>query len=762
MMDIEATLAALTLEEKARLCSGAGFNATYDAGGKVPSLDLVDGPAGVRRQGENQDMLGTFVSNPATCFPSGATLAEGWDPELTAEVGAAIGEECRDQGVDVILGPSNNIKRSPLCGRNFEYYSEDPLLSGKLAAGYVRGVQSKGVGTCVKHFAANSQETNRFTVDARVDERTLREIYLTNFEIAVKEGRPWSLMGAYNRLNGEHCCGNKWLLTDVLRGDWGFDGIVVSDWSGVWDRVKSIEAGLDLQMPYCGDDYIKAVVEAVENGSLDEAVLDETVRRILKIVDKSVAGRDVPVSCDYEAHHALARRAAGESAVLLRNRDGVLPLAAGAKVALIGGMAKNVRIQGGGSSNVNPTKAPNLVEAMDAAGMDFSFARGYRVKKDVVDEAMAAEALDVARRSDVIVYAAGLPSFGESEGYDRKSLDIPANQIALLEELKALGKPVVVLLFAGAPVAGDWLDLPDALLAMYCGGQGQSEAAVDLLTGRLNPCGKLAETWPVKLADTPCSLSYPRPDVDEYAEGVFVGYRYYEAKGMSVRFPFGHGLSYTTFSYANLRLSANAIDDTGSVEASVDVTNTGEIAGKEIVEFYVAPPACAVPRPAKELKAFAKVMLEPSETKTVTVTLDKRAFAYWSEMTHDWRAESGEYVVMAGPSSEDILVGAPVTVTETDLPRPVFTEESTIRQIGADPKGAQVIAAMMAQAGGEQGAAAMSRPDPAELDDEDATSASPFDAMEMSMDMPLAKIADMSAGAFPREAVRHLLASLND
>lgn len=762
MMDIEVTLAALTLEEKARLCSGAGFNATYDAGGKVPSLNLVDGPAGVRRQGANQDMFGTFVSNPATCFPSGATLAEGWDPELTAEVGAAIGEECRDQGVDVILGPSNNIKRSPLCGRNFEYYSEDPLLAGKLAAGYVRGVQSKGVGACVKHFAANSQETNRFTVDARVDERTLREIYLTNFEIAIKEGRPWSLMGAYNRLNGEHCCGNKWLLADVLRDDWGFDGIVISDWSGVWDRVKSIEAGLDLQMPYCGDDYIKAVIEAVENGSLDEEVLDETVRRILKIANKAVAGRSVPVSCDYEAHHVLARRAAGESAVLLRNRGGVLPLATGVKVALIGGLAKNVRIQGGGSSNVNPTKTPSLVEAMEAAGMDFSFARGYRVKKDVVDESMAAEALDVARQSDVVIYAAGLPSFGESEGYDRKGLGIPVNQITLLEGLKALGKPVVVLLFAGAPVAGDWLDLPDALLAMYCSGQGQSEAAVDLLTGKLNPCGKLAETWPIKLADTPYSLSYPRPDVDNYAEGVFVGYRYYEAKGMPVRFPFGYGLSYTTFSYANLRLSSDMIDDTGSIEASVDVTNTGKVAGKEIVEFYVAPPVCAVPRPAKELKAFVKVMLEPGETKTVAVMLDKRAFAYWSETTHDWRAESGEYMVMAGPSSEGVFVGAPIEITETNLSRPLFTEESTIRQISTDLKGAQVISAMMSQAGGEQVAAAISKLGPAELDDEDAASASPFDAMEMSMDMPLAKIADMSSGAFPREAVHHLLASLNE
>lgn len=770
-MDIETTLQSLTLEEKARLCSGISFNGTYEAHGKVPSINLVDGPAGVRRQGGNADMLGAFASNPATCFPSGSTLANSWDTELTYAVGAAIGEECRDQKVDVLLGPSVNIKRSPLCGRNFEYYAEDPLLAGKLAAGYVRGVQSKGVGACVKHFAANNQETNRFTVDAQIDERTLREIYLPNFEIAITEGRPWVVMGAYNRLNGEHCCQNAWLLTDVLRGQWGFKGVTVSDWSGVWDRVQAIEAGLDLQMPYCGDDYIHAVIQAVQSGTLDEATLDETVRRILTLVDQAVSGRASSSSCDYDSHHTLACTASMETAVLLRNRRHTLPLSPHTKIALIGALAQQARIQGGGSSNVNPTHSQTLVETLAATDLDVVAARGYRIKTNAVDHTMTDEALMAARDADVIVYAAGLPALAESEGFDRKNLDLPANQIALLEALKATGKPIIMLLFAGAPLAGDWLDLPDALLAMYCGGQGQSEAAAALITGTANPCGKLAETWPIKLSDTPCSLIYPRPDTDCYAEGVFVGYRYYDTKNMNVRFPFGYGLSYTTFSYGNMQVSNSEPTDDETIEVSVDVTNTGGSAGKEIVQCYVFPTHAAVPRPVKELKAFEKVSLQPGETHTVTFTLGKRAFAYWSELTDDWRAENGTYTIAVGGSSANLPVSATVTLTETNPPRPIFTPESTIRQISADPKGAQILAGLMKQAhptpdenGKPDDAPTRSmhpQEPPTSCAKDDDTDDMPFDAMETSMDMPLAKVADWSNGALTRDNLDRILAALN-
>nr|WP_236029259.1 glycoside hydrolase family 3 C-terminal domain-containing protein [Bifidobacterium miconisargentati] len=658
------------------------------------------------------------------------------------------------------------MKRSPLCGRNFEYISEDPYLAGRMAAGHINGVQSQGVGTCIKHFAVNNQETNRFTVNADLSERALREIYLPAFETAVREAGPWSIMGSYNKINGTPACQNKHLLDDILRKDWGYEGVTVTDWGAIWDRVEGIRSGLDLQMPYCGEDYISAVVKAVKDGTLDEARLDECARRVLELIDKAVTSREaIPSSCDYGAHRELARRAADESAVLLRN-DGLLPLGAGQRIALIGGLAKHLRYQGGGSSNVHPTSQPSLLDSLDAAGIDYTFARGYRVKKDVIDAEYEAEALKAAADADVIVYAMGLSTFSESEGYDRTTLALPNNQTDLLHKLAAFDKPIVVLLFQGSPVELPWIDETNAVLAFYCGGQSLGDAIVDLLYGKANPSGKLAETFPIKLSDTPASLVYPQKKNDPYAEGVFIGYRYYDKKQMDVRFPFGFGLSYTTFEYTNLTVSSDEFADGDTLTVTVDVTNTGKVFGKEIVELYIGDAGTApVPRPDKELKGFAKVALEPGETRTVSMTLDKRSFSYYNEDIDDWVVAPGTYRVLIGASSRDIRLSAEVKAEGTPLPRRPFTAASTIREIQADSKGAAVMQAMMARAA----AATPGGGDPAEqaaqrqafLDDEDDVSSDPFDAMAMSMDMPLQKTADMSGGLMTPEAIARLLAAVN-
>lgn len=760
MNQVDEVIKTLTLEEKASLLQGASFWYTQDIPGKgVPAIMMTDGPHGLRKQTGETDHLGIHMSVPATCFPSAAAMACSWDTELMERVGEALGEECLKEGVSVLLGPGVNIKRSPLCGRNFEYFSEDPYLSSQMAKHHILGVQSKGVGTSIKHFAVNNQETCRMRVDSIVDERVLREIYLASFEAAVREAKPWTVMAAYNRVNGEFCCENEHLLGDILRNEWGYEGVVVSDWGATNDQVKGLRAGFDLRMPHCGSGATEKLVRAVQEGTLPEAVLDRSVRRVLTLVEKGIEHRIENYVCDMQAHHALAVRAAEESAVLLKNKDSVLPLSAEEKVAIIGGFAKNMRCQGGGSSHVNMTVRENVlaVLAREYPKTSFAFARGYRIKQDIPDEKYLEEALSVCADADKIVLFLGLPDRIESEGFDRKDMCLPANQIQLLERLFALGKPIAAVLMAGAPVEIPWLDRVDGLLTLYTAGQGAAEACVRLLFGRSTPCGKLAESWPLALGNTPCSLTYPQKERATYEEGIFVGYRYYDKKELPVWFPFGYGLSYTTWRYENLRLSETDITDRDSVEISVDVVNTGNVAGKEIVELYVRDIASSVPRPVKELKGFAKVACAPGERATVRFTLDKRSFAYYEPRISDWYAESGEYEILIGASSRDIRAAAKVCLTSTQTVAKKYDRFVTMGEIMASPAARAVMERTM---GGMQMPAHSEEEKRRLLDEEDDTDVA-MDYAAMGMDMPLCKVADMTEGIWTEERMEEILAALN-
>lgn len=760
MNQVDEVIKTLTLEEKASLLQGASFWYTQDIPDKgVPAIMMTDGPHGLRKQTGETDHLGIHMSVPATCFPSAAAMACSWDTALMEKVGAALGEECLKEGVSVLLGPGVNIKRSPLCGRNFEYFSEDPYLSSQMAKHHILGVQSQGVGTSIKHFAVNNQETCRMRVDSIVDERTLREIYLASFEAAVREAKPWTVMAAYNRVNGEFCCENEHLLGDILRNEWGYEGVVVSDWGATNDQVKGLRAGFDLRMPHCGSGATEKLVRAVQEGTLPEAVLDRSVRRVLTLVEKGIEHRIENYVCDMQAHHALAVRAAEESAVLLKNKDSVLPLSAEEKVAIIGGFAKNMRCQGGGSSHVNMTVRENVlaVLAREYPKTSFAFARGYRIKQDIPDEKYLEEALSVCADADKIVLFLGLPDRIESEGFDRKDMHLPANQIQLLERLFALGKPIAAVLMAGAPVEIPWLDRVDGLLTLYTAGQGAAEACVRLLFGRSTPCGKLAESWPLALGNTPCSLTYPQKERATYEEGIFVGYRYYDKKELPVLFPFGYGLSYTTWRYENLRLSETDITDRDSVEISVDVVNTGNVAGKEIVELYVRDIASSVPRPVKELKGFAKVACAPGERATVRFTLDKRSFAYYEPRISDWYAESGEYEILIGASSRDIRAAAKVCLTSTQTVAKKYDRFVTMGEIMASPAARAVMERTM---GGMQMPAPSEEEKRRLLDEEDDTDVA-MDYAAMGMDMPLCKVADMTEGIWTEERMEEILAALN-
>ncbi|MCD8021660.1 MAG: glycoside hydrolase family 3 protein [Lachnospiraceae bacterium] len=538
-MNVEEVLESLTLEEKVSLTSGSAFWYTQSIEEKVPAIMMTDGPHGLRKQEGEADMLGINQSVPATCFPSSATLCSSWDTDLISRVGQALGEECQAHDVQVLLGPGVNIKRSPLCGRNFEYFSEDPYLSSHMAAGHIRGVQSQGVGACIKHFAVNNQETCRYSLNAVVEERAVREIYLASFEYAIRETKPWMVMTAYNQVNGTYCSDHAYLLDQVLRKEWGYDGVVVSDWGAANDPVKGVEASFDLRMPGpvpCADEKI---LKAVQSGELAKERLDECVIRLLTLVQKGIVNRGRIENADMDAHHALAREAAGESAVLLKNAGNVLPLKKENRLAVIGGFAKNVRYQGGGSSNVNATRVPSLLEVLSEAGVDYTFARGFRNKVDVIDEAYVQEALDACADADTILLNLGLPFRIESEGFDRKDMKLPNNQIDLLHRLSGLGKPIVVLLSLGAPVEMPWIDEADAVLVMYTGGQAVAEASADLLYGEVTPCGKLAETWPLRVEDNPSSLNYPQKDTAVYEEGIYVGSRYFDRMKMAVQLPVG-------------------------------------------------------------------------------------------------------------------------------------------------------------------------------------------------------------------------------
>lgn len=692
-MDIKDMVERMTLEEKAEICSGGDFWSTraFERLG-IPSVMMTDGPSGLRKQGGAGDHLGLNESVPAVCFPSSAAVASSFDTGLARELGEELGEECQAEDVALLLGPGLNIKRSPLCGRNFEYFSEDPVLAGEMGAALVQGMQGRGVGSCIKHFACNNQETGRMVSDSAVDERTLHEIYLAPFEAVVKKARPWAVMCAYNKVNGTYCAENRQLLTDILRDEWGFDGMVVTDWGAVKNRALGIRAGLDLEMPGGTDRGTKQIVAAIEEGSLSMDELDLAVENVLSFVDKATAGHRA-VELDLERGYHLAVKAAERSAVLLKNEGGALPIAEGARVAFIGEFASSPRYQGSGSSHVNSARrsAP-----LDCAPEGVVYAQGYRAADDEGDPALVAEAVRAAREADVAVLFAGLPDRYESEGYDRTTLAMPANQVELIDAVAAAQPRTVVVLMNGAPVTMPWAGDVTAILEMYLAGDGAGEAAVSLLYGRANPSGKLAETFPLKLEDNPSYLNFPgENDRTEYREGVFVGYRYYDAKGMEVLFPFGYGLSYTTFAYSDLELGTDAFAEGEELSVALTVTNTGERAGEEVVQLYVAPPIGQRRRPVRELKRFTKVALEPGESARVEFSLDARALSYYEPILHEFCAESGAYGIEVGASSRDIRLQGTVSFASSSAPSRAFTAYSTVGDVMAHPAGEKVFAPLL-------------------------------------------------------------------
>lgn len=669
-MDIDVALAELTLEEKAALTCGSDMwhTAAVERLG-IPAIMVSDGPHGMRTQKGEVEGLGG--AEAATCFPTAVTLAASWDPDLVREVGAGIGAEARALGVAVVLGPGINIKRSPLCGRNFEYFSEDPLVAGELGLALVRGIQSAGVGTSVKHFAANNQETDRARVSADVSERALREIYLPAFERVVTGGRPWTVMCAYNRINGVTAAENHWLLTEVLREEWGFDGLVVSDWGAVDRRVPALAAGLDLEMPPDLERSPQAVVDAVRSGELDEAVLDRAVRRVLRLVERAGAFSE-RAERDEEAtdHRALARRAAAESLVLLRNDD-ILPLAPDARVAVVGRFAERPRFQGDGSSRVNAEHTTSLLEAFGDTGLEVAYAEGFgRGDEELGDgrderTRLRDEAVETARGADVVVVMLGLTEAEESEGFDRTHLDLPADQLACLDAVAEANPNVVVVLSHGGVVRMPWRGRSRAILDCGLAGQESGAAVADVLTGRVNPSGRLAETVPEALEHHPSHLSFPgAAGHSAYAEDVFVGYRGFEATGREVAYGFGHGLSYTTFAYADPRVEVTGSVAEGDlrVVVEVEVTNTGDRAGKEVVQLFVHPPVGAVKRPPRELRAFTKVFVEPGQTVTARLELGERAFAHWAPLLGRFVVAAGTYALAVGDRRSELQVEAPEAV----------------------------------------------------------------------------------------------------
>lgn len=683
VLDVKKLVNELTLEEKASLCSGADFWHTKAIDRlNIPAAMVSDGPHGIRKQESLADHMGVAESIKAIGFPTASAMACSFDRDLLHKVGDALGEECVAEDLAVLLGPGINMKRSPICGRNFEYYSEDPVVAGELGAAFVNGVQEHGVGTSLKHFAANNQEWRRMSISAEIDERTLREIYLAAFETVVKKAQPWTIMCSYNRINGVYSCENDWLLNKVLRDEWGFEGLVMTDWGAMDERVPSLKAGLDLEMPDCHGETDKLIVKAVQSGELEEPVLDTAVERILTMVDKYLTARkgidpasmvhplpsSVERGYDVAAHHALARTTAEQSAVLLKNED-ILPLQKDKKIAFIGEFAKVPRIQGGGSSHINNTW---IESALDAAGDSVSYAQGFHIDEETTDETLLQEAITLAKESDVAVIFAGLPDSFESEGFDRTHLNMPANQNELIARISEVQPNVVVVLHSGSPIAMPWLDKVAGVLQMYLAGQASGGAAVNLLFGDATPCGKLAETFPLHLEDNPSYLNFPgnREKVC-YQEGVFIGYRYYDKKKMDVLFPFGYGLSYTDFTYSNMKVTVNGknaadidvIKETDEIVVSADITNTGNCDGAEIVQLYIKNPVVYEIRPEKELRDFAKVFLKAGETKTVTFTLNARAFSYYETRIHDWYAESGDYEILLASSSRDIRLQDTVSIT---------------------------------------------------------------------------------------------------
>ncbi|RGX62730.1 glycosyl hydrolase [Thomasclavelia ramosa] len=664
MRNIKRIIKQMTLEEKASMCSGKDY--WYLKGIErlgIPEVMVSDGPSGIRKQVQDSSQLG-FGSIEAVCFPAACLTACSFDEHLLEKMGERIGEECRAENISVILGPSANIKRSPLCGRNFEYFSEDPYLGSHMAAAYVRGVQKKDVSACVKHFFANNQEYQRMTCSSDMDERTMREIYLNAFETIVKDGQPDTMMCSYNKINGTYVSENHEFLTKILRDEWGYKGYVMSDWSAVNNRVEAIRSGLDLAMPGEGGYMDEEIITAVRSGTLSEEIVDQAVERILNIIFKYVDSNQTG-TFDKQLDHDLATKVATESMVLLKN-DGVLPLPKkGKKIAFIGEFAKSPRYQGGGSANINSFK---VVSALEAASdiSEIIYAQGYETIEDRKNQELFDEAIDIASKADIAVVFVGLPEAFESEGYDREHMRMPNCQNELISSIAKVQKNTVVILHNGSPVEMPWADEVSAILEAYLGGEGVGTAEVSLLFGDANPCGKLAESFPLKLSDNPSYLFYHgNGKRTEYREGVFVGYRYYDSKKMNVRYPFGHGLSYTTFMYDNLQISKGEILDNEELKISFDVTNTGKMAGKETVQLYISDKTNLIERPEKELKNFVKVYLKPGEKKRIEMSLNKRSFAWYSTDIHDWYVGTGEYQIMVGSSSKDIRLVKNVRIVST-------------------------------------------------------------------------------------------------
>lgn len=709
MRDLKKIISQMTLEEKVGLSSGFDFwrlKSIERLG--ILTVMLSDGPHGLRKQSDDAEYTDINNSIEAICFPSGVTTACSFDRDLLYRLGDILGEECQSENVAVLLGPSINIKRSPLGGRNFEYFSEDPYLTGELALMYIKGVQSHQVGTSLKHFACNNQESHRMTASSEVDERTLREIYLAGFEKAVKEAKPWTVMAAYNRVNGVFASESPYLLTDILRKEWGFTGYVVSDWGAVNDRIAGLKAGLDLEMPGSRGTNDKKIKRAIENHTLDEEILDQSVERILTKIFEYVDNKK-EVVFNKESHHQVARQLANESAVLLKN-DGALPLSStDCKIAFIGDFAKHPRIQGGGSSHIKAFKVSSALDAVSVV-CPVQFAQGFVTHIDETEPDLLNEAIELAKSSDVAVIFAGLPDAFESEAYDREHMKLPNCQNELIEKVCAVQPNTVVVLHNGSPVEMPWVNKVNAILEMYLGGEAVGEAAIDLLFGRVNPSGKLAETFPIRLEDNPSYLSYQVVnDKIYYDEKLFVGYRYYDTKEIPVLFPFGHGCGYTTFEYSHLVVNETSIRDDESLTLSFEVTNTGDVFGKEVVQLYVQDLTHSVIRPIKELKNFEKISLEPNETKIVTFTLSKRDFAYYETRISDWYVSTGNYRLLVGASSRDIRLQKTIFIESTkNLPFEI-TANTTFGDLMKHPELNTVISGLLEAMGEESEEGAISK-----------------------------------------------------
>ena len=748
-MDIKALIAQMTLEEKCGLLSGLDFWHTKPVERLgVPSVMVSDGPHGLRKQDQEADHLGMNDSIKAVCMPAACATAASFDKEQIYAMGQAIGSSCQHEQLGVVLGPAVNIKRSPLCGRNFEYFSEDPYLAGEMSAAFINGVQSKNVGTSIKHFAANNQEHRRMSASSNVDERTLREIYFPAFETSVKKAQPWTVMCSYNRLNGAFASEHPWLLTEVLRDEWGFQGYVVSDWGAVSNRVAGVKAGLDLEMPSSGGVNDRKVMQAVLTGRLDEKYVDLACERILRINYKYLDNAQPDTPWDKEADHALSAEIAAGCMVLLKN-EGVLPLSKEDDVAFIGEFAVKPRFQGGGSSHINCFKTTSAMEAVE--GLKVTYAQGYSVAKDEATDEMIAEAVAAAKAAKVAVVFAGLPDAYESEGYDRTHMRMPACQNTLIEAVAAANPNTVVVLHNGSPVEMPWVDKVAAVLEAYLGGQAVGLATVRVLFGDVNPSGCLPETFPKKLSDNPSYLFYggEKNEVD-YREGIFVGYRYYDRKEMDVLFPFGHGLSYTKFEYTDLWLSSGEITDEELLTATVTVKNVGDRAGKTVVQLYVRDEESTPLRPVRELKGFEKVELLPGQTKQITFTLDKRSFAYWNQDLHDWHVETGVFHIEVGQSSRDIKLSESVLVHSTAVLPRKYTMDSIVMDIMEDPVAVEALQPMMM---------AMKSALMPEEGATDAAKEAITDEMSMAMlkYMPLRGIVSFSGGAIELTGLQKLL-----